>query len=73
VDENTQSLSGRLERQMKKFIKRGNKRDAAWLAFIMFAVGVFFMGFHSDLGFRIAGGVGIGAGFLAFFKKVKVR
>ncbi len=54
-------------------MKRGNKRDAAWLAFIMFAVGVFFMGFHSDLAFWIAGGLGIVAGFLAYYFKVEVR
>ena len=55
------------------FMKRGNKRDAVWLAFIMFAVGVFFMGFHSDLGFWIAGGIGIVVGILAFILRVEVR
>jgi uncharacterized membrane protein len=54
-------------------MKRGNKRDVAWLAFIMFAVGVFFMGFHNDIAFRIAGGLGIGAGFFAFYFKVEIR
>lgn len=54
-------------------MKRGTKRDAAWLAFIMFAVGVFFMGFHNDIAFWAAGGVGIIVGYLAWWFKVEVR
>ena len=53
-------------------MKRGNKRDVVWLVFIMFAVGVLFMGFHNDLAFKIAGGIGIVAGAVFFLLKVEV-
>ncbi len=35
-----------------------------WMILLMFAVGVFFLGFDSDWGFRIAGGVGVLIGFM---------
>jgi len=63
----------RKEATMNGFFKRGKKRDAAWLAFLMFAVGVLFMGFHNDLAFWIAGSLGIVAGALAFLFKLEVR
>jgi hypothetical protein len=57
---------------IKMFINRGNERDVAWLAFVMFAVGVLFMGLHNDLAFKIGGVFGIVVGFLAFFLKLKM-
>jgi len=54
-------------------MKTGKKRDAAWLAFIMFAVGVFFMGFDNEWGFRIAGGFGIVVGAVAYLCKYEAR
>ncbi len=35
-----------------------------WVSFLMFAASVFCQGFHSDWGFRIAGGVGLVFGFV---------
>jgi hypothetical protein len=37
-----------------------------WLAFLMFAAGLFFQGFHNDMGFWIAGGIGLIVGFIGF-------
>jgi hypothetical protein len=44
--------------------RRGNKLE--WLAFLMFAVGLFFQGFHNDVGFWIAGGFGLLTGLFGF-------
>ena len=54
-------------------MEKGNKRDPTWLFFTMFATGVFLMGFHSDLAFWIAGGLGIVAGLILYFSKVVLR
>ena len=44
------------------------KRDSIWLIVFIFAATVLFMGFHNDLGFKIAGGLGVAVSFVAYFK-----
>lgn len=52
------------------FIARGSlssrENRLVWLAFLMFAAGLFFQGFHCDVGFWIAGGLGLLVGSLGF-------
>ena len=43
-----------------------NENKLEWLAFTMFAVGLFFQGFHNDIGFWIAGGLGLLMGLFGF-------
>lgn len=55
---------------VKNSVKSEKKSERAiWLAALMFSASVLFQGFDSDLGFYIAGGVGIVVSFLGYFLK----
>jgi hypothetical protein len=53
------------------FIPRGSlsrrENEGMWLGLLMFAAGVLFQGYHEDVAFWIAGGVGVLWGGFCFF------
>jgi hypothetical protein len=58
--------------QLKMKLEEMEKADkiGILLSGILFAVSVFFDGFHSDAGFRAAGGLGILVGLVMFIKSM---